>query len=327
MKTTERVLALLEQNRGREISGEELAGIIGVSRNAVWKAIEELRRSGVVIHAKTKKGYFLPESDNSLSKEGIAILLGNSSLTIDVRHTVTSTNDLLKQLAVDGTPEGYAIIAAHQTAGRGRFGRSFYSPDGSGLYISLLLRPKMRAEDSLFITTSAAVAVCRAIETVSGGRLSPKIKWVNDIFVNSKKVCGILTEAAVSFESGMLDYAVLGLGINITTPEGDFPKEIKGVATSLFGDVEQDNIRNRLAAEVLRELEALIDDPAADDYLDEYKKRQLLINKDMIVIKGDKRRAARALGIDERARLCVRYEDGTTEALISGEVSIKPGSI
>ena len=324
MKTTERVLELLEQNRGSAVSGEELAKILGVSRNAVWKAIEDLRRGGVKIYAKTKKGYFLPESDNSLSKEGIATLLGDTGLTVDVRHTVTSTNDLLKQLAVNGTEEGYVIIAAEQTAGKGRFGRHFYSPDGSGLYISALLRPKMRAEDSLFITTSAAVAVSRAIQTVSGGRISPKIKWVNDIFVNQKKVCGILTEASVSFESGMLDYAVLGLGVNITTPEGDFPDEIKGIATSLFGDMEQDNIRNRLAAEVLRELEKLIADPLAEEYLEEYKRRQLLIDRDIIVIKGDKRRAARALGIDERARLNVRYEDGSTESLISGEVSIKP---
>lgn len=324
MRTTERVLELLEQHRGRAVSGEELAGKLGVSRNAVWKAIEELRRGGVKIYAKTKKGYFLPESDMSLSKEGITALLGETPLTIDVRGTVTSTNDLLKQLALNGAPEGYALIAREQTAGKGRLGRSFYSPEGSGVYISLLLRPRLGAEDSLFITTSAAVAVCRAIETVSNGKLKPMIKWVNDIFVNQKKVCGILTEASVSFESGMLDYAILGIGINITTPEGDFPEEIKDVATSLFGQIEQDNIRNRLTAEVLRELEGLISDPSDKAYLEEYKKRQLLIDRDVIVIKNDSKTPARALGIDDRARLLVRYADGSREALISGEVSVKP---
>ena len=324
MRTTERVLELLEQHRGRAVSGEELAGKLGVSRNAVWKAIEELRRGGVKIYAKTKKGYFLPESDMSLSKEGITALLGETPLTIDVRGTVTSTNDLLKQLALNGAPEGYALIAREQTAGKGRLGRSFYSPEGSGVYISLLLRPRLGAEDSLFITTSAAVAVCRAIETVSNGKLKPMIKWVNDIFVNQKKVCGILTEASVSFESGMLDYAILGIGINITTPEGDFPEEIKGIATSLFGQIEQDNIRNRLTAEVLRELEGLIGDPSDKAYLEEYKKRQLLIDRDVNVIKNDSKTPARALGIDDRARLLVRYADGSREALISGEVSVKP---
>ena len=326
MKTTQRVLELLEQNRGKAVSGEELAGIIGVSRNAVWKAIEDLRSTGIVIHAKTKRGYFLPDSDNSLSKEGIMTLLGSTSLKVDVRQTVTSTNDLLKQLAVNGEPAGYILIASEQTAGKGRFGRKFYSPNGSGLYISMLLRPDMKAEDSLFITTSAAVAVCRAIESVTGGRIRPMIKWVNDIFVNRKKVCGILTEAAVSFESGMLDYAVLGIGINITAPEGDFPEEIKDIATSLFGDMEQDNIRNRLAAELIRELEKLMADPLDKAYLEDYKRRQMLIDHDIIVIKNDQRRPARALGIDKRARLNVRYEDGSTETLISGEVSIKPKS-
>ncbi|MBO6140737.1 MAG: biotin--[acetyl-CoA-carboxylase] ligase [Ruminococcus sp.] len=324
MKISERVMEILETNRGKAVSGEELAARIGVSRNAVWKSIESLRKSGVKIYAKTKKGYFLPESDTSLSKEGILALLGDTPLTVDVRHTVTSTNDLLKQLAIDGAPEGYALIAAEQTAGKGRLGRKFYSPDGSGVYISLLLRPKMKAEDSLFITTSAAVAVSRAIETVSEGRIKPKIKWVNDIYVNSKKVCGILTEASVSFESGMLDHAILGIGINITTPEGDFPEEIKGIATSLFGHMEQGNIRNRLTAQVLSELTKLLDDPSRDDYLEEYRKRQMLIDRDVNVIKGEQKRAARALGIDERARLLVKYEDGSREALISGEVSVKP---
>lgn len=324
MKTMDRVLSILEDNRGRAVSGEQLAAEIGVSRNAVWKAIEELRKQGVNISAKTKKGYFLPESDNSLSKEGILAQLGDTTLTVDVRQSVTSTNDILKQLAVEGQQQGYALVAAHQTAGKGRLGRSFYSPEGSGVYISLLVRPKMKAENSLLITTSAAVAVCRAIESVSGGRLSPKIKWVNDIYINSKKVCGILTEASVSFESGMLEYAVIGIGINITTPEGDFPEDIKSVATSLFGQIEQDNIRNRLTAQVLTELQKIVDSPAAPELLEEYRKRQLLIDRDVIVIKPDRRLPARALGIDDRARLLVKYEDGSRESLYSGEVSVKP---
>ena len=132
MKISERVMEILETNRGKAVSGEELAARIGVSRNAVWKSIESLRKSGVKIYAKTKKGYFLPESDTSLSKEGILALLGKTPLIIDVRHTVTSTNDLLKQLAIDGAPEGYALIAAEQTAGKGRLGRKFY-PDEEGV--------------------------------------------------------------------------------------------------------------------------------------------------------------------------------------------------
>ena len=318
------MLEILENNRGREISGESLAADMGVSRNAVWKAIKELRRSGVMISAKPKAGYFLAKDDNSLSKEGIEALLDDLPLTRDVRQSVTSTNDLLKEIAYTGAPQGYALIASEQTAGKGRLGRKFYSPAGSGVYISLLLRPQMRAEDSLFITTSAAVAVCRAIEKVSDGNLSPKIKWVNDIYINRKKVCGILTEASVSFESGQLDFAVLGIGINITTPEGDFPEDIKDKATSLFGRTDQGNIRNRLTAEILRELYDQFGRQTGEYYLSEYRKRQFLIDCDINVVKSERTIAARALGVDDRARLLVRYEDGTTEALSSGEVSIRP---
>lgn len=324
MKTKQRVLELLENRRGQAVSGEELAKAIGVSRNAVWKAIEELRREGSTILARPKRGYFLPDYDNSLSAEGIKALIGDIPLEIDTRQTVTSTNDVLKDLAHKGAKEGYALIAAEQTAGKGRLGRHFYSPKGSGVYISLLLRPKMKAEESLFITTTAAVAVCKAVEAVSEGRLSPKIKWVNDVYLNGKKVCGILTEAAVSFESGQLDYAVVGIGINISTPEGDFPEEIKPVASSLFGQTEQSNIRNRITAEVLKELYArLIKDGRAGN-IDEYRAYSMLDDRDVMVIKGEKRTPARALGIDDDARLIVKYEDGTEEALSSGEVSVKP---
>ena len=146
LRTTERVLELLEQHRGRAVSGEELAGKLGVSRNAVWKAIEELRRGGVKIYAKTKKGYFLPESDMSLSKEGITALLGKTPLTIDVRGTVTSTNDLLKQLALNGAPEGYALIAREQTAGKGA-GYIYPScfAQGLGLRIRSLSLPRRQS--------------------------------------------------------------------------------------------------------------------------------------------------------------------------------------
>ncbi|MBR1750534.1 MAG: biotin--[Ruminococcus sp.] len=324
MTTKERVLGLLEQNRGKEISGEALASSLGVSRNAVWKAIKELRKEGVEISAKPKAGYFLADDDNSLSKEGVTALLGGIPIIADVRQTVTSTNDVLKALAAEGAPEGTAVIASQQTAGKGRLGRKFYSPPGSGVYISLLLRPKMSAEDSLFITTSAAVAVCHAIETVSGGTVRPKIKWVNDIYIGGKKVCGILTEASVSFESGQLDHAVLGIGINITTPDGDFPDDIKGKASSIFGSTHQKNIRNRLTAEVLKELYKQFGRHTGADYLDEYRQRSMLTGRDITVIKPDGERAAKALGIDDKARLIVLYDDGSTESLSSGEVSIQP---
>ena len=218
MKLKDRVLNELESNRGKTLSGAQLAQTLEVSRTAVWKAIEELRKDGFEISAATNKGYTLKSDDNSLSAEGIKAILGKTGYDIHVEKTVTSTNTVLKELAKDGAPSGYVLLAQQQTAGKGRLGRRFYSPDKTGVYLSVILRPKLTIENALFITTSAAVAVSRAIETISNNKVKAQIKWVNDVYVDNKKVCGILTEAAVDFESGGLEYAVLGIGVNILAP-------------------------------------------------------------------------------------------------------------
>lgn len=323
MKLKDKVLKQLEANRGESFSGAALAKTLGVSRTAVWKAIEDLRKDGVDITAVTNKGYTLSADDNSLSAEGIEAVLGENDYDIHTEHTVTSTNTVLKGLARDGAAAGYVLAAQEQTAGKGRLGRTFFSPDKTGIYISIILRPKMTIKDSLFITTSAAVAVARAIETVTNNEVKAEIKWVNDIFIGGKKVCGILTEASVDFESGGLEYAVLGIGVNIFPPEDDFPGEIKETASSIFPDGNQDNIRNRLAAEILRELSRLPKDFMSDDIMDEYRSRSMLIGKRIFAVSGEKKEPCVALGIDEKARLVVRFDDGSEKALSTGEVSIK----
>ena len=323
MKLKDKVLKTLELNRGKNLSGAEIADNLNVSRTAVWKAVEELRRTGVEISAVKNKGYVLSDSDNSLSAEGIKALLGETSFDIHTEHTVTSTNTLLKELAKDGESAGCVLVAEHQTAGKGRLGRTFYSPDSTGLYLSVLLRPMLTIEDSLFITTSAAVAVARAIETVSNGAVKPQIKWVNDIFIDGKKVCGILTEASVDFESGGLEYAVLGIGVNIFPPEDDFPEEIKSVATSVFPDRSEKNVRNRLAAEILRELEHLPESFTSDEILNEYRERSMLIGREVFAISGEEKTPCTVLDIDDKARLVVRLKNGEQRILSSGEVSVR----
>lgn len=323
MKLKERVLEILEKNRGGRISGAEIASQLEVSRNAVWKAVEELRSDGIEISAVRNAGYAIAESEDSLSAQGIEAILGRSDYDIHTERVVTSTNTVLKELAQQGCPAGYVLAAESQTAGKGRLGRSFYSPSGSGIYMSVILRPKMNAQDSLFITTSAAVAVARAIETCAGKEKNPQIKWVNDIYIDDKKVCGILTEAAIDFESGGLEYAVLGIGVNIASPDGDFPKEIRSVASSLFGCEKRSNMRNRLAAEILRELARLPDEYMSEELLDEYRSRSYLTGKDAFAHFKDSVKPCRVLGIDDSARLIVRFEDGSEQALYSGEVSVK----
>ena len=175
----------------------------------------------------------------------------------------------------------------------------------------------------MFITTSAAVAVSRAIETISNNKVKAQIKWVNDVFVDNKKVCGILTEASVDFESGGLEYAVLGIGVNILAPESDFPDELKNVATSVFGNSRQVNIRNRLAAEILRELNRLPENFMDKKILNEYRSRSMLIGKNVFVVSGEKKEPCVVLDIDDKARLIVRFEDGSEKTISTGEVSIK----
>ena len=233
MRIQDAVLDALEKNRGEYLSGEQLASSLGVSRNAVWKAIQKLEEAGHKIRAVPKRGYTLaPESDVLTVQSVSRFLDTDMSVYLQVQTEVTSTNTLLKAQAEQGAPEGTVLIAESQTAGKGRLGRHFTSPPGTGIYFSLLLRPHCTAEKSLFITTTAAVAVCEAIEQVTG--LNPQIKWVNDVYLNEKKVCGILTEASVDFENGGLNWAVLGIGINIAVPEDGFPEEIRSISLSAY---------------------------------------------------------------------------------------------
>ena len=225
MALKDQVLTLLEQYKGSYLSGEEMAEQLGVSRNSVWKAIKQLQTEGHQITGVNRLGYTLDSRNNVLSAPGIQKYLKDPALQITVQSSVTSTNTLLKQAAENGAPEGTVLVAEEQTAGRGRLGRSFYSPAGTGVYFSLVLRPAFSAAESSLITTCAAVAAAGAMEEISGH--PTQIKWVNDIYTAGRKVCGILTEAAIDMESGGLQYAVLGIGINLLKPENDFPEEYR----------------------------------------------------------------------------------------------------
>lgn len=321
MDLKEKILKILEQNRGKAVSGGEIAKILSVSRSAVWKSINALRMEGYEIYAQTNKGYILSESSTELSSQGIYALYPDCPYTIEVRKSVTSTNTLLKNLAQDGEKEKYVLIACEQTEGRGRLGRRFESPDKTGLYMSILLRPDMKAEDALFITTSAAVGVARAIEKLCENNTDAKIKWVNDIFVNDLKVCGILTEASIDFESGGLEYAVLGIGVNLFSSE-ILEKKLSGIAGGIFSS-NIENARNRLACEILRELEYALDFKNRSEILAQYKSRSYLDGKDVTVISSKGDYPATVSGIDDRARLIVRTPDGDEKVLSTGEVSVQ----
>lgn len=322
MSLKERILPLLTEKGTDYLSGEELAQILGVSRTAVWKAVSALKEDGYRIEAVTNRGYRLSSGQDILSAEVINNRLGSLSekLCIEVKSKVTSTNALLKQYAADGSPEGTVIVAAEQTAGRGRFTRSFFSPKDSGVYMSILLRPSVSAADSVLITTAAAVAVAEAAEALCGRRTY--IKWVNDVLIDGKKVCGILTEASLNIESGALDYAVLGIGINVYEPDGGFPQDIKDKAGAVFSKREE-NLRSLLAAEVISRFFKYYNSLAKKEFLNAYRNRCIVLNRRITVLSGNLSRAALATDIDDNFRLHVKYDDSTEESLSSGEISIK----
>ena len=322
MSVKDEVLKELENNKGDYISGGQLADNLGVSRNSVWKAIKALEKSDYEINAIPNKGYCLAEKNDILSSYSIKQHLKNPHLDISVFSSVTSTNTILKEMAEQGAKEGTVIIAEEQTAGRGRTGKQFYSPKGTGIYISILLRPDIPAEESLFLTTSAAVATARAIEDVSDKRAL--IKWVNDIYLEDKKTCGILTEGAFNVETGKLDYAIVGIGINVCIPDGGFPDNIKDIATAIF-DKQTDSINKRsiLIANLLDYFMEYYKDFKSKSYVKEYIERSMIIGKTITVIEGSKTSVAKAIDIDKNCRLKVQFEDGTTKWLSSGEVSTK----
>ncbi|MEK3670678.1 biotin--[acetyl-CoA-carboxylase] ligase [Paenibacillus sp. FSL R10-2771] len=323
MTVKEQILSLLGSNKGGYISGEEIAGQLSVTRSAVWKAIKSLQTDGYSIQAVTNKGYSLSPLTDILSAGAISkhLNLQGQKLRLEVYKTIPSTNEAVKILAANGEAEGKVILSEEQTAGRGRNGRPFFSPRGTGIYMSILLRPKLSAAESILLTTSAAAAVALAIESVSGK--DTQIKWVNDVFMDGKKVCGILTEASLSLENGLLDYAVLGIGINVTLPAAGFPDGLGGIATSVFSESNHyDDLRCRLAAEVLNHFMEYYAHLTDRPFLSEYRQRILSLGKPVTVMKDNKQRGATAIDIDNDCRLKVRYENGDEEYLSSGEVSI-----
>lgn len=321
MTTKEKLLAYFESHRGEFYSGQQLAENLGVSRTAIWKGVQSLREEGYAIEAVTNRGYCFAEETDILSAQGISKYLTTSTkVDLTVLPVVTSTNTLLKEKANAGAKEGTCIIAGQQTQGRGRRQRAFYSPANTGVYLSLLLRPQARLlSQTAHITTMAAVAMCEAIESISEKTAS--IKWVNDIFLEQKKVCGILTEASLNMENGRMEYAVLGAGINVYLPQGGFPEKVREVATAIFDSPQQD-AKNRLAAAFLQRFFAYYSD-STHRYVEEYRRRCFVLGKPVQVWRGEEKTDAYALDVDENCHLLVRYADGHEEALSSGEVSIR----
>ena len=236
--------------------------------------------------------------------------------------TIDSTNDHLRSLARQGAPEGTVLLADHQTGGHGRRGRSFHSPEGVGIYLSILLRPNCKPTELMHLTCATAVAMCNAVEKAAGFR--PGIKWTNDLVYGKRKLGGILTELGFTAK-GEVDYAMVGIGINCCQQPQDFPQEIQNIAASLSMVTGRNTDRAVVAAAMMEALEEmnrrLLTGQA--EMLQQYRADCITIGQDISLARGDEIRYGKALDVDENGALVVCFSDGHTEAVNSGEVSVR----
>lgn len=299
------------------VSGQALAEELNVSRNAVWKAVNELKADGYIIETSAKKGYKLALHNKKLCSA--EILLHTSQITPIIYDSLESTNTTARLLAQQNAKEGTLVLAERQTNGRGRMGRDFFSPEG-GIYMSIVLRPKIQIQQTLLLTVAAAVATAESIEEISGRKT--QIKWVNDIYIDSKKVCGILTEGAICAESASLEYAILGIGINTDCPSCDFPEKLQQKAQSVFEGEAFSRDKARLIGEFCNRFFEIYNGLENTDFISRYQQRSFLDGKTVEFYKDGKKQTAKAIKIDDDARLIVKIQNETI-ALSSGDVQLE----
>lgn len=318
-----KILEILRQANDY-VSGEQLSRELGVSRSAVWKNINHLRSSGYVIHSVTNRGYKLCTAPDILSADEIrngleTLALGKNICALD---EVDSTNEEAKRQGTLGAPHGSVFVAERQTGGKGRLGRAWVSPPGTGIWMSVLLRPAIAPSEVPQITLITGLAVCRAIRACTG--CEALIKWPNDIVIGSKKVCGILTEMAA--EEDRINYIVAGIGINVNTES--FPEELAKKATSLFMETGMHISRSALVRTILQELENCYDHFLTEvtaDLLTPYRKFCVSLNRSVTVTRGNPPVpvTGTAVDISSNGELVVRTPGGTLLYVNSGEVAVQ----
>ena len=314
--TKQDLIKILSDTPDKYLSGDFLAKTFGVSRNTIWKHINSLKSEGFTIDAVKNRGYKLSGQDDVLNSELIIKHLDEPSLfKIECYDVLSSTNTIVKDRSLEN--EGLVVIANSQEMGVGRLGRNFFSPKNTGIYFSLLLKPTFSNEKTHFITSMAGIAVCRAINKLLG--LSPKIKWVNDIYLEDKKVCGILTQGSFSLENNAPEYIVLGIGVNVYTPTEGFPKDIENIASGLLVQ-QQGNLRNKLVATIINEFWVLYNNPNFSDIAIQYKALSFVLGREVTILSAQSTITAKVIDIDDECRLVVELEDGKIKKISSGEI-------
>ncbi|CDC29344.1 biotin--[acetyl-CoA-carboxylase] ligase [Anaerotignum sp.] len=317
-----RILELLRRQEGF-LSGEDIGRELSITRAAVWKGIKKLREEGYEIEAVTNRGYRLTNPETMYNKRELEQGLKTKTMgqSIYFYEETDTTNNRARELALEGAPEGTLVVAEKQTAGRGRRGKVWESPLGTGIWMSLVLRPQIMPAEASVLTLLCGLATAEAIEVETG--LSAGIKWPNDILINGKKAVGILTE--MDCEMSQVHFVIPGIGINVNTTS--FPPEIADIATSLYLECGKTVSRRRLVHKVLERLEehyeTFLRTGSFTAMLEDYRKHCITLGKEVHVL-GREPFFAEALDITPEGELLVRRADnGKEEVVFSGEVSIR----
>lgn len=320
-----KILEVLINEKDTFISGEELSNSIGVSRTAVWKHIKKLKEEGYKIESVPKRGYKLIDEGDILDSNILSInmkskIIGNNIIHFD---TIDSTSNYAKSIALKGAKEGTVVIAEEQTSGRGRLGRQWLSPKGQGIWMSIILRPNITPTHAMKVTQIAAASTLLALRKFVSKDIS--IKWPNDIVLNKKKVCGILTE--MSAEINKVNFVVVGIGVNANIDEVNIPIELQDKAESLNKYLDEELSRKDIVNEILYEFEKLyldfIESRSIKKSIDICRKYSATLNKNIRIIDNESEARAYALDLNEDGELIVKYEDGTIDKVYSGEVSVR----
>ncbi|MDP4146658.1 MAG: biotin--[acetyl-CoA-carboxylase] ligase [Bacillota bacterium] len=319
----EDILLMLKNDTDNFVSGQNISDKLGVSRAAIWKYINQLKEDGYVIESVSKKGYKLISSPDLLTSEELSSLLNTNYIGKNIIHfdSIDSTNNKAKELANHGEGEGTVVFAEEQTLGRGRLGRSWVSPKYKGAWMSIILRPQIDPYNISLITQVGAAAVGKAMKDLD---IDVCVKWPNDLILNRKKVCGILTE--MSGELNQMNHVIIGIGINVNQDLEDFPSDVYNVATSVKIEKGHEISRKILVAKILNYFEEFYSDFItnldAKNCLRFCKENSILIGKEINITRKDETFIAKAIDLNDRGELVVRYHDGRIENLISGEVSL-----
>lgn len=320
----ENILEILKSKSGEVVSGGYISMKLNISRNAVWKNINTLKKEGYDIISVKNKGYMLDSNVSYLNKKEIfkhleTKYIGNKTEILD---RVDSTLNYIKNLKEDEKVEGMVVISDEQTGGRGRRGRSFFSPKDSSIYLSILLKPRFSLSDINLITVICGISVVSAVKKVTG--IDCDIKWVNDVFIDGRKICGILTEGILSVENGSIDSVIIGVGINVNRPEKEnVPEELKNIIGFINDYTNKTENRNKIIAEFLNEFEKRYLQLDKNILYKEYKEKMLYLNENIECYMGKEKLNGTLVDLNKDFSINVITDSGEVKNFNSGEISIR----